>query len=187
MIIRETIRHLGLTNVKILPRMDQDHLKYFIENSQVGMVTYHQHDLNNKYCASGKIYEFLFEGKPVVTSTNPPLADFCGKYGIGIAEDNYEQAIRTIAKRYDEWQQAVKNFTARVHVEKNNEKLAGAHSPETGGSTVMKKVMLVFGTRPEAIKMCPLVNELKNRKEIETIVCVTGQHRQMLDQVTGSL
>ena len=47
----------------------------------------------------------------------------------------------------------------------------------------MKKVMLVFGTRPEAIKMCPLVNELKTRKNIETIVCVTGQHRQMLDQV----
>lgn len=47
----------------------------------------------------------------------------------------------------------------------------------------MKKIMLVFGTRPEAIKMCPLVNELKKRKTIETIVCVTGQHRQMLDQV----
>lgn len=47
----------------------------------------------------------------------------------------------------------------------------------------MKKIMLVFGTRPEAIKMCPLVNELKTRKGIETIVCVTGQHRQMLDQV----
>ena len=47
----------------------------------------------------------------------------------------------------------------------------------------MKKVMLVFGPRPEAIKMCPLVNELKTRKGIETIVCVTGQHRQMLDQV----
>lgn len=47
----------------------------------------------------------------------------------------------------------------------------------------MKKVMLVFGTRPEAIKMCPLANELKKRKSIKTIVCVTGQHRQMLDQV----
>ena len=47
----------------------------------------------------------------------------------------------------------------------------------------MKTIMLVFGTRPEAIKMCPLVNELKTRKEIKTIVCVTGQHRQMLDQV----
>lgn len=47
----------------------------------------------------------------------------------------------------------------------------------------MKKVMLVFGTRPEAIKMCPLVKELKKRPGIGTCVCVTGQHRQMLDQV----
>ena len=47
----------------------------------------------------------------------------------------------------------------------------------------VKKIMLVFGTRPEAIKMCPLVNELKSRKSVKTIVCVTGQHRQMLDQV----
>lgn len=47
----------------------------------------------------------------------------------------------------------------------------------------MKKVMVVFGTRPEAIKMCPLVKELKTRKTINTIVCVTGQHREMLDQV----
>ena len=48
----------------------------------------------------------------------------------------------------------------------------------------MKKVMLVFGTRPEAIKMCPLVKEFQKRAdEFETIVCVTGQHREMLDQV----
>ena len=47
----------------------------------------------------------------------------------------------------------------------------------------MKKIMLVFGTRPEAIKMCPLVNELKKRRSLQTVVCVTGQHRQMLDQV----
>ena len=47
----------------------------------------------------------------------------------------------------------------------------------------MKKVMLVFGTRPEAIKMCPLVNELKKRPEVQTVVCVSGQHREMLDAV----
>jgi len=47
----------------------------------------------------------------------------------------------------------------------------------------MKKVMLVFGTRPEAIKMCPLVLELRRRSDIQPVVCVTGQHRQMLDQV----
>ena len=43
--------------------------------------------------------------------------------------------------------------------------------------------MLVFGTRPEAIKMCPVVNELKTRENVKTVVCVTGQHRQMLNQV----
>ena len=47
----------------------------------------------------------------------------------------------------------------------------------------LKKIMLVFGTRPEAIKMCPLVKELKKRAAIKTIVCVTGQHKQMLEQV----
>ena len=43
--------------------------------------------------------------------------------------------------------------------------------------------MVVFGTRPEAIKMCPVVKELKTRETIKTVVCVTGQHREMLDQV----
>ena len=45
----------------------------------------------------------------------------------------------------------------------------------------MKKILIVFGTRPEAIKMCPLVLELKKRKKFDVRVCVTGQHREMLD------
>ena len=47
----------------------------------------------------------------------------------------------------------------------------------------MKKILIIFGTRPEAIKMCPLVNELKSRKNTKTCVCVTAQHREMLDSV----
>ena len=46
-----------------------------------------------------------------------------------------------------------------------------------------KKIMLIFGTRPEAIKMCPLVNELKTRKKFNVKVCVSGQHREMLQSV----
>ena len=46
-----------------------------------------------------------------------------------------------------------------------------------------KKIMLVFGTRPEAIKMCPVIRELKNRKSFNAVVCVTGQHREMLGQI----
>lgn len=123
-IVRETIRELGLKNVKIFPRMDQAHLKYFIEHCQAGMVAYHQRDLNNKYCASGKIYEFLFEGKPVVTSTNPPLKEFCEKYKTGRASDDYEQAIRTLSENYEQWQNCVGRYISRVHVEENNRRLA---------------------------------------------------------------
>ena len=50
----------------------------------------------------------------------------------------------------------------------------------------MKKILLVFGTRPEAVKMCPLVQELRARREIKTVVCVTGQHREMLDQILAT-
>ena len=56
------------------------------------------------------------------------------------------------------------------------------HSEDVGEKQ-MKKVMLVFGTRPEAIKMCPLVKVLEKDDRIESIVCVTGQHREMLDAV----
>ena len=54
---------------------------------------------------------------------------------------------------------------------------------EKGMKFNMKKIMLIFGTRPEAVKMCPLVKELKTRKNIEVKVCVTGQHREMFQQV----
>lgn len=60
---------------------------------------------------------------------------------------------------------------------KNNTNIQGA------GKGKMKKILLVFGTRPEAIKMCPLVKVLRDRKKFKVSVCVTGQHRQMLDQV----
>jgi hypothetical protein len=131
-IVRQTIQNLKLTNVKILPRMDQDHLKYFIDHSQVGMVTYHQRDLNNKYCASGKIFEFLFEGVPVVASTNPPLKAFCEKYRIGQSSDDYEQAIRTVAGQYDQFIHAVQRFNGREYVENNNHRLAEQIRRELG-------------------------------------------------------
>ena len=51
---------------------------------------------------------------------------------------------------------------------------------------IMKRIMAVFGTRPDAIKMCPLVNELRKRGGIEVTVCVSGQHREMLDSVLGA-
>ena len=61
--------------------------------------------------------------------------------------------------------------------------MSGLERKKVKAGNTMKKIMLIFGTRPEAIKMCPLVNELKTRDNVRTMVCVTGQHREMLDQV----
>jgi len=59
------------------------------------------------------------------------------------------------------------------------------NAPEEGGNGMRKKLLIVFGTRPEAIKMCPLVKEFRRRGKMEVRVCVSGQHREMLDQVLG--
>lgn len=66
---------------------------------------------------------------------------------------------------------------------KNNSHFVETQSCTLQHRGTQKVIMLVFGTRPEAIKMCPLVKELKKRDEFTTVVCVTGQHREMLDNV----
>lgn len=63
-------------------------------------------------------------------------------------------------------------------------RIAALTIKKVGGKSLSKiKVMTIFGTRPEAIKMAPIIKEMEKRKEIESIICVTAQHRQMLDQV----
>ncbi len=123
-IVAQMIRDLELSNVKVFPQMDQEHLKYLIENSDVGWVAYHQRNLNNKYCASGKIFEFLSEGKPVAASTNPPLKRLCEKYGVGVADDDYERAIRALAEDYGSFKARAEDFSRHMDVERNNHRLA---------------------------------------------------------------
>ena len=80
------------------------------------------------------------------------------------------------------WQNPEQLFVAQVLINKVKSKCCGIKVYIKNKK--MKKIMLVFGTRPEAIKMAPLVKAFQsNKKDFETIVCVTGQHREMLDQV----
>ena len=65
------------------------------------MVNYHQNDTNNLYCASGKLYEFVLDGLPVVTTENPPLTDLCESFKFGIADNGYSDAIKSIKSNYD--------------------------------------------------------------------------------------
>lgn len=118
--IRNIINENKLNNVHIIDKLQIDELKYFLKNCHIGIVNYHKKDMNNKYCASGKVYEYLFEGLPVVTTENIPLVDICNTYKIGIADDSYIDAIKEVSTRYDYYVENVKKYTDKINSDKNN-------------------------------------------------------------------
>lgn len=102
---------------------------------------------------------------------------------------SYDDYVDKCKKQFEQKPVWDTYYSQKSDEEKRQMKIALAESGygfDIYGVNMKQKIMLVFGTRPEAIKMCPLVNELKTREFLETIVCVTGQHRQMLDQVLNT-
>lgn len=112
-----------VNKITIVEKLNQSELKYFISQCHIGIVNYGQYDTNNKYCASGKLYEFIYEGLPVVTTTNPPLKRLCDEKGIGLADDQYAEAINVILHNYDAFKNRVLEFSSVNTIEKNDEKL----------------------------------------------------------------
>ena len=118
------IHELHLDNVYILDRVILSELKYLVTRSDIGIVEYHQKNLNNIYCASGKIYEYLFEGLPVVTTENYSLKYMCEQYNIGVADNNFIDGIRKVADNLYLYKKAVKEYIMNISVLENNIKLA---------------------------------------------------------------
>ena len=110
--------------VTILGQLNQTELKYLISQCHIGIVNYGQYDTNNKYCASGKLYEFLYEGIPVVTTTNPPLKRICDEEKIGVADDNYATGISTALEEYNSFRNNVLKFSKSHTIYKNDSKFA---------------------------------------------------------------
>ena len=108
--IREIIEKNRISNISILNHVDTNTLKYLMSKSDVGVVIYGKHDDNNRYCASGKIYEYLNEKLPMIASGNEPLVDFMNATGTGIASDNYEEAIQMMLDHYSEYKEKAEKF-----------------------------------------------------------------------------
>ncbi|WP_462423874.1 glycosyltransferase family protein [Cloacibacillus porcorum] len=98
--IEAIIQSESYKNIELVGILPEGELKYFVGNCDIGIVNYHMNDINNIYCASGKIYEFIFEEIPVITTENPPLFKICKKYGIGIANNDFASSIGTITNNY---------------------------------------------------------------------------------------
>lgn len=122
-IIRKIIKDNNLKNVEIIGKLNQDELKFLISHCHIGIVNYNQRDTNNKYCASGKLFEFVFENVPIVTTTNPTLVPLCQKQHIGCADDTFYQGINEIINNYNYYKSNVTIFKANHDIEKNNTQL----------------------------------------------------------------
>lgn len=88
-LVRNIIQSLDIRNVEITGRLTHTELLYLIRSSHIGIVNYDSERLNDKFCASGKLYEFIYEGLPVVTTSNPPLKRLCNEWKIGSSYTAY--------------------------------------------------------------------------------------------------
>ena len=102
----DTVRYLGF-----IPRIE---LKYLIQKSNLCFTGFKPISINNIYCASGKTYESLMEGTPILCSDNPPLAKLCNDLGVGIADNDFSSAIMKIRSDYDFYKKNAVSFKDKI-------------------------------------------------------------------------
>ena len=117
--IEKIIDDNNFKNIFIIGKLKPEELAFFLEKSQIGIVSYHQEDLNNKYCASGKIYEYLFSDLVILSTTNPPLKNFCDEYQVGVSDDNIREGIINLIDNYDFYKKNVQSSKVSLSVENN--------------------------------------------------------------------
>lgn len=123
-IIQKIIDENQLSNINLLCKVPLTELRYIVQKCDIGIVNYHKNDLNNQYCASGKVYEFLAEGLPLVTTENIPLKELCEQHGVGEADDEFYNGILKVSENINDYKSKVKSFISEISVEKYNEQIA---------------------------------------------------------------
>lgn len=115
--IRSAMAENSCRNAYIYDAMQPDALVTLMRQCNIGVVCYGDMDTNNRYCASGKIYEFIFEGLPVLCTANPPLASFCSEHGVGVACETFEEGLARIVADFDVYRAATEAFSRRYSPE----------------------------------------------------------------------
>lgn len=123
-VIQDLIEQYSLENVHLLGKVPMGELKYILSKCNIGIVSYHENDLNNQYCASGKVYEYLAEGIPIVTTENIPLKEFCEEHNVGVADNNFFNGIRQVSDNLMIYNKNVGEFIKHISPTRYNYELA---------------------------------------------------------------
>ena len=122
--IEAFIKARDIENVKLVTRLNQDELKYFVSKCDVGIAMYHKKNSNNLYCSSGKIYEYAYEGIAVATTDNPPMKRVLDEYGIGAYDSDIGKALVSVHDNMKDIKENIKTFIENRVVEIKQEEFA---------------------------------------------------------------
>lgn len=110
-------------NIHFLPKLSLEELKIVLGKMDAGYVGYDIINLNTKYCASGKIYEYLYEGLPILAYKNIPLKCFVEENKIGLSGDNFKELIKNLQNNYENYKENITKLKNELEILKdNNEK-----------------------------------------------------------------
>lgn len=108
----------GISNVHYFGFKPRCEWRYFLHKASISVVAFAHDTLNNIYCASGKLYESLFEGIPILTSENPPLKRICEGNGVGVSTNKFKEGIIEIRNNYDKYKQNIVPYINSIDFEK---------------------------------------------------------------------
>ena len=111
---RNYIKKRGYNNISYLGFVSRAEFRYLLNRSHVSVSAFSQDTINNKFCASGKVYESLFEGKPIMTTENPPLKRLCEEHGVGVSTSNFIQGLQELKSNYEEYCQNVQKYISEI-------------------------------------------------------------------------
>ena len=122
----ELVRELKMNNVHYVGMLTRAELRYCMQKSQGSVVVFDKKSYNTIYCASGKCYESLFEGVPILASENPPLKRLCEEEKVGVSNDDFAAGIEMLQKDYDYYAENAKRYVNNLGYEKRVEVLHSA-------------------------------------------------------------
>lgn len=114
----QLVQKLKMDNVFYVGMLTRAELRYCMQKSQGSVVVFDKNSYNTIYCASGKCYESLFEGVPILASENPPLKRLCQEEGLGVSNDDFAAGIETLQKDYAYYVKNVIQYTEGLEYER---------------------------------------------------------------------